>query len=343
MNKLTNWIKNHQVTAFFVLVYAISWPLLIFYFSVLHGDPSLGALLEPFIVFSPALVAMWISGIAEPRPKLASSRPRWIAFVLAWLVSAPILILYAWKIYKADLVLAAIVYSIIALFPAWVLSSAYARTPGIRKHFSTLLKPRGPAAWYLVVFVIFPGIPLLGMGITRLFGGEADFFLADLGFRGAAIFLLLEFLHVFLMTGGINEESGWRGFALPRLQARYPVIVSAGIVWFFWAAWHLPMDIGVGEPLPQILLNRVLFNLIFAILMTWLYNRTNGSILAPALFHAAMNAFGDQFSVNTASIALFIGLAIFAIVYDRMWKKLPSCNPVNFQTPGLDEKQAELP
>jgi hypothetical protein len=25
MNKLTNWIKNHQVTAFFILAYAITW------------------------------------------------------------------------------------------------------------------------------------------------------------------------------------------------------------------------------------------------------------------------------------------------------------------------------
>jgi len=82
------------------------------------------------------------------------------------------------------------------------------------------------------VFLIFPGIPLLAMGITRLFGGWAEFYLADLGIKGAAIFLVLEFLRGFLITGGINEESGWRGFALPRLQSRYPVIVQQGLYGF---------------------------------------------------------------------------------------------------------------
>jgi membrane protease YdiL (CAAX protease family) len=331
MNKLTNWIKNHQVTAFFIFAYAISWPLLFVYFYIFHGDPSAGALMEPLVVFSPALVAMLISGIVEPLPKQADRKPHRIAFLLAWLVAAPILILYAWKAYKVNLAVAAIIYSVLSLFPAWVLSSAYARTPGIRKQFSTLLKPRGSVLWYLVVFLIFPGIPLLGMWITRLSGGEAQFFLAGMSFQDAAILLLLEFLHVFLMTGGINEESGWRGFALPRLQARYPIIVSALIVGFFWAMWHLPSDIGTNTPFTRILTNRLFFNLIFSILMAWLYNRTNGSILAPVLFHTAMNVFGNQFSVNIASSTLFIGLAIVAIISDRMWKKLPPEHPAVHQ------------
>ncbi len=289
----------------------------------------------PIVVFSPALTAMLISGIAEPFPKHASSKPRWIAFILAWLFSAVILIVYALEIYKVeDLALAVIIFSIIAILPAWVLSSAYARTPGIRKLFSTLIKPRGPLLWYLVVFLIFPGIPLLGMGITRLLGGEAQFFLADMPSRDAATLLLLEFLHVFLMTGGINEESGWRGFALPRLQSRFPVIMAALVVGFFWAMWHLPYDIGEGVPITWILENRLLWTPLFAILMTWLYNHTNGSILAPALFHSAMNAFGNQISITTAGNVLFIGLAIIAILSDRMWKKLPYDHPAVYKLPA---------
>jgi membrane protease YdiL (CAAX protease family) len=57
--------------------------------------------------------------------------------------------------------------------------------------------------------------------------------------------------------------------------------------------------------------------------MTWLYNRTNGSILAPALFHPAMNTFGNVFSFNIISRVLMIGLALIAILSDRMWQKLP--------------------
>jgi len=174
-----------------------------------------------------------------------------------------------------------------------------------------------------VAFLIFPGMLLLAIPITRLFGGQADFYLADLGFEGAAIVLLLEFLRGFLMTGGINEESGWRGFALPRLQARYPVIVSAGIVWFLWASWHLPYDIGRGDSIGWILESRLFWTLMVSIIMAWLYNRTNGSILAPAIFHPAMNTFGNQFTVTNVGRVLILGLTIFVIIYDRMWEKLP--------------------
>ena len=343
MNKVTDWIRRHHVLAFFILAYAMSWPLLLLYYYGFHGNPAVGALLEPLVVFSPALMAMLVSGIAEPLPKHEGSRSRWIAFLLSWLVSAPILILYAFKIYGVELGAAVIVYSIIAFFPAWVLSSAYARTPGIRKLFSTLLKPRGPVLWYLVVFLIFPGIQLLEMGITHLLGGEVRSHLADLGLEGAAISLLLEFLKGFLLTGGINEESGWRGFALPRLQARYPVIVAALIVGFFWALWHLPYDIGRSIPVGEMLKNRLFWNLLFAILMAWLYNRTKGSILAPALFHPAMNAFGDNLPVTPITQCLFVAVAVLAIVSDRMWKKLPPDDPAVYQTPGIGENNLEWP
>ena len=91
MQKLTNWIKHHQVAAFFILVYGIAWSGMILIYFVFPGNELVEVLCMPFVLFSPALSAMLISGIAEPRPKHKSSRLRWIAFILSWLISALII------------------------------------------------------------------------------------------------------------------------------------------------------------------------------------------------------------------------------------------------------------
>jgi membrane protease YdiL (CAAX protease family) len=137
---------------------------------------------------------------------------------------------------------------------------------------------------------------------------------------------ILEFLSVFFFSGGINEESGWRGFALPRLQASYSPLVANLILWFFWAAWHLPIDL-VEFSREWHVINRVVLLPFVTILFGWVYNRTRGSILAVALFHASMNAMNvlmEVFPVTNAGHALLIAFGLFAILYDRMWKKLPA-------------------
>jgi uncharacterized protein len=294
----------------------------------------------PLAVFSPALAAMLISAIAEPQPKQGSGKQHWTAFGVSWVLSWIIMTLYYWQVEKVKLTVAVILWAIFALLPAWVLSSAFARTPGIRKHFATILRPRGSIFWYLLAFFTMPALALLGAGITRLLGGEVHFPLEGMSLGQMVIFFALSFLSVFLCSGGINEESGWRGFALPRLQARFPVIVSIAIVWFFWSLWHIPYDLGQGVDLKWMLVNRTLFMFIFSVLFSWVYNRTKGSILAPALFHASMNAFGNNLPFTTASVILYAALAVFAILSDRMWKKLPAdqrsvCPPLQSSpTPG---------
>jgi len=336
MNKLINWIKRHQVLSFFILVYVVAWSAMFLIYFVFPGNELVEILFAPWMLFSPALTAMLISGITEPHPRHEDSNPRWIAFALSWLISALIFILHEKYIRGVESVPLFIILGIMAVFPAWILSSAYARTPGIRKMFSTLLKPRGPAIWYLVIFLIFPGFILLTYYITPLLGGESQFFLTELGMEGVALFLFLEFSNGFLSTGGINEESGWRGFALPHLQARYPVIVASLIVGYLWSFWHLPYDIGEGASTSWILQNRLLWTPLFGIIMTWLYNHTNGSLLAPALFHPAMNTFGNNFLITPLGNILFIGLAIYVVVSDRMWKKLPPDHPAVYHEPVLD-------
>jgi uncharacterized protein len=339
MKNITEWIKRHPVAAFFFFAFVITWPIEILALFILPGNQLL-LFFGQWALFGPALAAMLISGIEQPQPKVKRRRLRWIAFLLSWLLSALALILYGWKVMGMELIVSCIANGILAIVPAWVLSSAYARTPGVRKQFSTLLRPRGPAIWYLAIFLIYPGISLLAMGVMRLVGGDVHYSMAITSFGGAVILVILEFLHVFLLTGGINEEPGWRGFALPRLQARYPVIVSALIVWLFWVAWHLPLDIAEGAPIGVILYRRLISNLIISILFAWIYNRTNGSILAPVLFHSVMNAFDNQVQVigsqtqayfNVITVVTLL-LAIAIVVLERMWKRLPAGSLAAFRT-----------
>ena len=102
MKRITDWIRRHQVLAFFILAYAISWSVLLLYFPFAQRDPTGGVLIEPLVFFSPALMAMLISGIAEPLPTQKRGRPRWIAFFVSWLISATVLSLYAWKVYRVE-------------------------------------------------------------------------------------------------------------------------------------------------------------------------------------------------------------------------------------------------
>jgi membrane protease YdiL (CAAX protease family) len=100
-------------------------------------------------------------------------------------------------------------------------------------------------------------------------------------------------------------------------------LAAALIVWVFWALWHLPMDLASGDPASSILVNRVFFNAMWSILFMWVFNRTNGSLLAPAIFHPAMNVSGTLLPRTDAATVLFALLVLAAILSDRMWRRLP--------------------
>lgn len=68
------------------------------------------------------------------------------------------------------------------------------------------------------------------------------------------------------------------------------------------------------------LFNRVVFNFIWAVLFAWVYNRTKGSLLAPALFHPVMNACGNSLPRTDAATVLFVIITIAVVIREKMWK-----------------------
>jgi hypothetical protein len=97
-----------------------------------------------------------------------------------------------------------------------------------------------------------------------------------------------------LMTfpgSALGEEIGWRGYALPRLQSRRTALMASLVLGTLHALWHLPLWLN-GDPDNQLGLYPafVIQVIAVAVIYTWLYNGTKGSLLLAVLFHTALNA-----------------------------------------------------
>ena len=100
-------------------------------------------------------------------------------------------------------------------------------------------------------------------------------------------FIFNGFIH-----GGLSEEFGWRGYVLPRFQAKWNALVSSLVLGIIWGVWHLPL-IKAGMSFTNSIAELLLWQTLVAVYFTWVFNNTNGSILAVVLFHAMANSSPD--------------------------------------------------
>lgn len=346
MTRLIDWMKAHPIASFFALVlvmmYIIGFPVV--YLMGLIGASTDQPLLNLFVayagelaVYGPILVGMFITKQMLPNQSPVSTRNRRLAFWIVWLVG---LFVYALdlKLGPSGEVLGWIPLLIIsipvAFLPAFVVSRAFSRVTSLREYLSTLIHPRGNVIWYLIALLTFPVMAFLGMVITQLMTGENMF--SGLSITpGILLVALATFARVVFYTGGINEEGGWRGFAQRRLQTNYSPLLSSLLLWAIVVLWHIPNDIihpPGGDGGSYLMIRFGVYPFIM-ILFGWLYNRTGGGLLAPVLFHASMNTMdvlGPLFLHTNAGNVLLILFAVFAILYDRMWNKLPTNHPAVF-------------
>lgn len=132
---------------------------------------------------------------------------------------------------------------------------------------------------------------------------------------------LLMTLVVHVMTFGIGEETGWRGFALPRLQARHDALRATLRLSAVWGLWHLPSffgNAGFAKFGPVEFVGWFIGLVLGAVFLTWLYNSTQGSLMTVVLWHAVFNtlvaseaAAGLIAAVMTTGI---MGLAVVALM-----------------------------
>jgi membrane protease YdiL (CAAX protease family) len=125
------------------------------------------------------------------------------------------------------------------------------------------------------------------------------------------------FLNNLTRSGGISEEFGWRGYALPRLQARWNALVSSIVLGIIWAAWHLPLWLVAGSSQQGSSFWLFLANLaLLSVLYTWLFNNARGSILVAVVFHAMLNTMAQMFPEPTANLFYWVllGLTVVLVV-----------------------------
>jgi membrane protease YdiL (CAAX protease family) len=347
MKKVTDWMKAHPILSFFALALALMYILFflaIYLYQISLADQTLLQVLVLYIsrlaVYSPVLAGMLVTRWTLPVRGPVSARKRWVTFGIVWLAALIISTLDLWRGNPDPTVgwVPMLIISIpIAILPAVVFSSAFRRVTSLREYLSTLVHPRGHFVWYLVALLTFPVINLLGVAITNFLAGRPPLNYIHLN-PGVLSTTLITFASVFFYSGGVNEEGGWRGFAQRRLQANYSPLVTNLLLWAYLVVWHIPNDIIQYREGSYLLVRIGLYPFII-ILFGWVYNRTRGSILAPALFHASMNSMntlGTVLPVTNAGSVMLVLFAVFAILVDRMWKKLPSDNLAVYREPAVE-------
>jgi CAAX protease family protein len=176
--------------------------------------------------------------------------------------------------------------------------------------------------WYLVAFLLYPAIMISAVLLNAAWTHTALDFSQVFAHKifGPSAKLLVLILPFFLFDAISNgEEIGWRGYVLPRLQAKYSALVSSLIVGVIWGFWHFPKFLAPGNNSSFALF--MLKVMADAILYTWLFNNTKGSLLLATLFHASSNTAGVFLPIantvtgnNTGALILQVALEIIVAV-----------------------------
>jgi CAAX protease family protein len=171
---------------------------------------------------------------------------------------------------------------------------------GIVRLLRRVLIWRVSIRWYLVVLFLLPVVWLVSVALMP--GAAAAFQVPSASFLFT---YLAAFAFSFLSSFWV-EEFGWRGFALPRLQRMQGPLLGTLILGSFHALWHLPAwaffpsATGAGTSFLSFTFAITLFGfgcetVALAILYTWVFNHTRGSILLMILFHATGIAAAGSF------------------------------------------------
>ncbi len=226
-----------------------------------------------------------------------------LAFVLAWSVKIPVVLSHT------DNLALRLLPSFFPAVAAVITAAVYAGSQGVRDLRSQLSTVRVGIVWYLVALAVPVGLNLLAVILAVPFGESFPGFDFP-GVRVLPVVLVATFF-------ALGEELGWRGFALPRLELRFNMLIAGLVVGLLWWAWHLPEALAgpsAGLSLAQIAgleLRDVFLDVAASILMAWIYAGTGRSLLLVTLFHVGIGLLGEFLALPQAG-----GVSLVDIFFD---------------------------
>ncbi len=254
-------------------------------------------------VAAPGNLRQWLS----QHPLLAYCG---LAYAFSWIMTIPVVLAEWGYLPEALFTILFVVKAFAGPFvAALIMVNVTEGRAGLARFRQRFFQVRAGWVWYLFILLGLPALLMLGIIVqpgalasyTGLPNNSLVYFL---------VFYLINFVVIFFVGGPLAEEPGWRGFALPRLQTRFGPLWGTLILGVVWAFWHLPDFLtraqggGPGATWAESFGNLPIFVLAvvaLAVIMTWVYNHTGGSIFIAILLHAAINATGllpDLFPVQ---------------------------------------------
>lgn len=191
----------------------------------------------------------------------------------------------------------------------------------------------------LLALLLKPILMWISIGVSTVLGRGtgSTASLPAFGWEFAGLVLTV-FLYQFFFFNAVGEEVGWRGFAMPRLQAKTSPLIASLVIGLLWAPWHAPQWRAEGAPIFTWNLWITMFLVIVpsSVITGWLYNGSQGNILVAGIAHAAANTVGKFVlapQLDERSIGLtFLVFAALLVVLGKMWEKLPSDHPAVYRS-----------
>lgn len=157
---------------------------------------------------------------------------------------------------------------------------------GLKAYFSRIVRWRVGLKWYAVALLLPLMMRLAALGLNLASGATLA---PDIQWPAWSDFMMELLIGFFFIA--LGEEPGFRGFALPRLLVGRSALAAGLMVGILHTIWHLPLFI-TGD----VSLMNIIIIISGAVLMTWLFNNTQGSVFIIMVLHFSVNMWVGVFN-----------------------------------------------